>query len=57
VKTDNPSALTVVKRKVCNSVIALYLSVIKKTCNQGANKSNQPEPTSFVMRTTLHMTI
>jgi hypothetical protein len=29
-------------RKVCKSAIAVYLGVIKRTCNQGANKSNHP---------------
>jgi hypothetical protein len=41
VKTENPSACATVNWKVCKSAIALYLSVIKKTYNQGANKSNQ----------------
>jgi hypothetical protein len=27
---------------VCKSAIALYLNVIKRNCNQGANKSNHP---------------
>jgi hypothetical protein len=27
---------------VCKSAIALYLNVIKRDCNQGANKSNRP---------------
>jgi hypothetical protein len=27
---------------VCKSAIALYLNVIKRDCNQGANKSNHP---------------
>jgi hypothetical protein len=43
VKTENPSACATVNRKVCKSTIALYLSVIKRTCNQGANKSNYPK--------------
>jgi hypothetical protein len=42
VETENPSACATVKWKVCKSVIALYLNVIKRTCNQGANKSNHP---------------
>jgi hypothetical protein len=46
VKTGNPSACATVKRKVCKSAIALYclyLSVIiKRDCNQCANKSNHP---------------
>jgi hypothetical protein len=40
VETGNPSACATVNWKLCKSVIALYLSVIKRTCNQGANKSN-----------------
>jgi hypothetical protein len=40
VKTDNPSACATVNWKLCKSAIALYLSVIKRTCNQGAKKSN-----------------
>jgi hypothetical protein len=42
VKTDNPNACATVDWKLCKSAIALYkyLSVIKRTCNQGANKSN-----------------
>jgi hypothetical protein len=42
VKTDNPSACVTVNWKVCKSEIALYLSVIKRTCNQGVNKYNHP---------------
>jgi hypothetical protein len=42
VKTGNPSACATVNCEVCKSAIALYLSVIKRTCNQGANKSNHP---------------
>jgi hypothetical protein len=42
VKTGNSSACATVNWKVCKSAIALYLSVIKGTCNQGANKSNHP---------------
>jgi hypothetical protein len=42
VKTGNPSACVTVNWKMCKSVIALYLSVIKRTCNQGANKTNHP---------------
>jgi hypothetical protein len=42
VKTENPSACATGNCKVCKSAIALYLSVIKRTCNQGANKSNHP---------------
>jgi hypothetical protein len=39
VKTDNRSACATVNWK---SAIAMYLSVIKKTCNQGAYKSSHP---------------
>jgi hypothetical protein len=42
VKTENPSECAAVDSKVCKSAIALYLSVIKGTCNQRANKSNHP---------------
>jgi hypothetical protein len=45
VKTENPSASATMNWKVCKSTIALYrcnLSVIKRTCNQGANKFNHP---------------
>jgi hypothetical protein len=42
VKTDNLSACATVNWKVCKSAIVLYLSVIKRTCNQGVNKSNHP---------------
>jgi hypothetical protein len=34
VKMDNLSACAMVNWKVCKSAIALYLSVIKRTCNQ-----------------------
>jgi hypothetical protein len=27
---------------MCKSAIALYLNIIKRECNQGANKSNNP---------------
>jgi hypothetical protein len=58
VKTENPSACATVNRKLCKSAIALYLSVIKRPCDQGANKSNHPiEPVILVTRTTLHVTI
>jgi hypothetical protein len=42
VETENPSACETVGWKVCKSAIALYLSVIKRTCNRSANKSNHP---------------
>jgi hypothetical protein len=45
VKTGDPSACAAVNWNVCKSAIALYcpyLSVIKRGCNQGANKSNHP---------------
>jgi hypothetical protein len=43
-ETENPSAGATVNCKLCKSAIALYsyLSVVKRTCNQGANKSNHP---------------
>jgi hypothetical protein len=41
-KTDNPSTYATVNWKLCKSAIAMSLSVIKRTCNQGANKSNHP---------------
>jgi hypothetical protein len=41
-KTDNPSACARVNCKVCKSAIELCLSVIKRTCNRSANKSNHP---------------
>jgi hypothetical protein len=43
VKTGNSSACAAVNWKACKSAIALYclkLSVIKKDCNQSADKSN-----------------
>jgi hypothetical protein len=42
VKTENPSACATVSCKLCKSAIALYLSVIKRTCNKVDNKSNHP---------------
>jgi hypothetical protein len=39
---EDPSACVTVNYKLCKSTIALYLNVIKRTCNQGANKSNHP---------------
>jgi hypothetical protein len=42
VKTNNPSVCATVNWKVRKSEIALYLNVIKRTCNQGANKFNHP---------------
>jgi hypothetical protein len=43
VETENPSACATVDWNVCKSAIALYLIVIKRTCIQGANKSNHPK--------------
>jgi hypothetical protein len=43
VETGNPSMCTTVNCKVCKSATALYLNVIKRTCKQGANKSNHPK--------------
>jgi hypothetical protein len=42
VETENPSACVTVNYKVCKSAIALYLTVIKRTCNPGVNKTNHP---------------
>jgi hypothetical protein len=42
VETELRSACVNVKLKVCKSAIALCLSVIKRACNQGANKSTHP---------------
>jgi hypothetical protein len=42
VETENPSACVTVNCKLCKSAIAQYLSVIKRTCKQGANKSKHP---------------
>jgi hypothetical protein len=42
VKTGNPSVSATANWNVCKSAIALYLSVVKRTCNQGANKYNIP---------------
>jgi hypothetical protein len=39
VKADDPSACVTVNCKVWKSTIALYLNVIKETCNRDANKS------------------
>jgi hypothetical protein len=32
-ETENPSACATVNCKLCTSAIALYLSVIQRTCN------------------------
>jgi hypothetical protein len=40
VETEYPSACATVNWEVCKSAIALYLSVIKRTYNVGANKCN-----------------
>jgi hypothetical protein len=40
VKMKNPGAFAMGNWKMCKSTIALYLSVFKRTCNQGANKFN-----------------
>jgi hypothetical protein len=42
VTTDTPNACATVNWKLCKSAIALYLNVIKRTCDKGANKSNHP---------------
>jgi hypothetical protein len=43
VKSEDPSARVTVNCKLFKSAIALYLSMIKRYCNQGANKSNHPK--------------
>jgi hypothetical protein len=42
VETKNHNASTTVNLKLCKIKIMLYLSVIKKTCKLGGNKSNNP---------------
>jgi hypothetical protein len=42
VKAEDPSAGVTVNCKLWKSTIALYLHVIKRTCNQSASKSNHP---------------
>jgi hypothetical protein len=46
-KPENPSACATVTWNLCKSEIALCNSVIKRTCNQGANKSNHPNYNSL----------
>jgi hypothetical protein len=41
-KNGNLSACATVNSKVCKLAIGLYLIMSKRTCNQGANKSNHP---------------
>jgi hypothetical protein len=43
VVTENPSACATLDWKVYKSAIALYLSVIMRTYNLSANKSNHPD--------------
>jgi hypothetical protein len=43
VGSENSSAYATVDWKLCKSAITLYLSVIKRICNQGVNKSNHPK--------------
>jgi hypothetical protein len=59
VKTSNLSASATVDLKLCKSAIALYLSVIKRTCNRIANKPSHPidKHVIFVTRTLLHVTV
>jgi hypothetical protein len=40
VENENPSACATVDWKVSKSAIAVYLSVIERTCNKDANISN-----------------
>jgi hypothetical protein len=42
VKAEDPSPCVTVNCKSWKSTIALYLNVIMRTCNKGANKSNYP---------------
>jgi hypothetical protein len=42
VETGNRSVCATVNCKSWRATIALYLHVIKRTCNQGANESNHP---------------
>jgi hypothetical protein len=42
VETENSSACATANCKLCKSAIALCLGVIKRDCNQSANKSNHP---------------
>jgi hypothetical protein len=42
VEAENPSACATVNWKVNKSAIALYLSVIKRTCKRSGDKSNYP---------------
>jgi hypothetical protein len=42
VETENPSACATVNWKACKSAIPRFLNVIKRDCNQSANKSNYP---------------
>jgi hypothetical protein len=45
--TDNLSACAAVNCKLCISAMVLYLSVIKRNCNQGANKFNHRTRTRY----------
>jgi hypothetical protein len=47
VKAGNPRLTSTVNWEICILPIALYLSVIKRTCNQGTNKSNHPTRTRY----------
>jgi hypothetical protein len=40
VETENPSACAMVNCKLCVNQRSTVLTVIKRGCNQGANKSN-----------------
>jgi hypothetical protein len=42
VKAEDPSACVTVNCKLWKAALALYLNVIERTFNQGANKSNYP---------------
>jgi hypothetical protein len=42
VKAEDPSACVTVNCKLWKATVALCLNVIKRSCSQGANKSNHP---------------
>jgi hypothetical protein len=55
VKTENRSTCAAVNCKLCESAIALYLTVIKIDCNRSANKSNPPNWTPSRVNKTFPM--
>jgi hypothetical protein len=42
VMAEDPSACVTVSYRLCKSAIAFHLNVIKRTCDQGGNKSYHP---------------